>query len=119
MGIMDKLKFWKKEKDFEPLNEPAPLPGEKPSDDLGMPGLGDRSKPPEMPPMEEPEVAPPPHLRDYQPTQPPMPQPQPPVDVHRIEIIDSKLDAIKAILSALEQRLANLERMAGHEKRSW
>jgi hypothetical protein len=116
MGILSKLKFWKKdEEEFVP-KEPTPLPGEKPSDELGMPELGPRPEAPQRPQMEG-DVAPPPHLRDYQPTY--APPGQPPVDMHRIEIIDSKLDAIKAILSALDQRLANLERMAGHERRSW
>ncbi len=111
MGFFDKLKFWKRH--GEEFEAPETLPGEKPGGDLGMPELGPMPKAPEAPRMEEPEVAPAPHMRDYQPTQPPpgqMPSPQ-------LEIISSKLDAIKAILSALEQRIANLERMSKYERK--
>ena len=110
MGILSKLKFWKRhEEEFE-MPKPEPLPEEK-AGDLGIPGLGERPKAPEMPKFEEPEVAPPPHMREYPAAQPPGAVPSP-----QLQIIDSKLDAIKAILSALEQRMASLERAAGHEK---
>jgi len=111
MGFLDKLKFWKRHEDeFE---MPESLPGEKPGSDLGMPELGPMPKEPQMPQMEEPEVAPAPHMRDYQPA--PMPTGTP--TSAQLEIISSKLDAIKAILSALEQRIANLERSSRYEKR--
>lgn len=110
MGIFDKLKFWKKhEKEF---SEPTAPPGES-GKDLGMPELGPMPKAPEDPRFAEQDVAPPPHMRDYQPTQPPEQMQQSP----QLEIINSKLDAIKAILSALEQRLANLERSSKYEKK--
>ena len=115
MGILSKLKFWKRhEEEFE-MPKPEPLPEER-GEELGIPGLGPRRRVPEAPKFEEPEVAPPPHMRDYQPTQP---YPQQMAPSPQLEIINSKLDAIKAILSALEQRLANLERTSGHEKKYW
>lgn len=135
MGIFDKLKFWKKEDefDFDKLagDTSTGLPDEsKPmQDDLGL-GKSSLDKEPEMPgmPKTEPSTSP----FDQPKTEPVTPQPtQPTGDVQSyqlpnrdLELINSKLDTIKAILMSLDQRTANLEKVAGVEqerekKRLW
>lgn len=116
MSFFDKLKFWKKDEDefdFSKLPEEKPA---GPSDDLGMPELGPMPQEPQAPRFPEPETAPPLHMRDYQPQYPPQ-QPYPSQDrsAAQLEVINSKFDAIKAILSALEQRISMMERRHGKD----
>ncbi len=120
MAIMDKIFFWRhKEPDF-PKEE---LGLGKPEMDLGKEQLG---LPEEEPigagiapsgafpgaPPTPPEAPAAPAIH----TPPGMPQPgtppgMPPVGKD-IEIISAKLDALKAVLDSINQRLTNLERIA-------
>ena len=46
---------------------------------------------------------------------------QQPIDKREIELLNSKLETIKAILAAMDQRLANIEKAAGidQKQRLW
>ena len=104
MGIFSKL-FHKKEDDFDSVvNENLQNSGLPPQEDLN---LGEKS------PFDEPQTAAQQHFE--QPTQPPaIPTSQ---DDHQLELISSKLDTIKALLNSLDQRVANLEQVAGVQKK--
>lgn len=114
MGILSRL-FGKKEKEPD-------LPGmeglgheEGAPERWGMPELGPTPKPPARPEQayEEPSIAPPMQER----TAAPAPSYQG-SSGPQLELINSKLDAIRAVLQSLEMRLANLEKIAqgGEEK---
>ncbi|MBI4153348.1 hypothetical protein HY497_02395 [Candidatus Woesearchaeota archaeon] len=120
MGIFSRL-FRKKDdfglKDELGLDGPSykPVSG----DELGLPELEKRSSLPELPEDDfpEPEVSP---LHGYrpqtrlQPVQPGAMQPQPGTFQARdIELILSKLDTIRSILTNLDIRISNLETVAG------
>ena len=86
--------------------------GEASPEGWGMPELGPAPKPPEQPRFEEPSVAPGPAERPQ-----PMAHGSAPMAAgHQLEIINNKLDAIKAILTSLELRIANLEKIAHGEE---
>ncbi len=127
MGFLKRL-FGKKD-DFD-LDAPLPgegLPGEKP-----IQGLNDFSKDTSLPTdnlgLDEKPVIPdepqssglPSHLEDpLAPSQPALTKtaPTPPGTPQRdLELINSKLDTLKAILTSMDQRIANLEKVAGVEK---
>ena len=103
----------------EDLGAPvAPMTPEQ----LGLPELRETETPEPIPPT--PEPAPPTEFQEptlsplrqtYQPgaVQPP---PQPALTTRDVEVILSKLDAIKAILTSLETRLAALERIASGQQ---
>jgi hypothetical protein len=106
MGIFDALKFWKKEEDEFSLDEP-------------LPGMEEQPVIPEEPAMPTHPSAPfhpgpapsselPSHVEE--PSVPPGAAVQPMMS-RDIELINSKLDAIRAILTSIEQRIAALERM--------
>ena len=112
MGIFGKI-FGKKE---DSLGFDEPLPGSDPlvSDDLGM------NEKPIMPSDGElPQHLSEPMMPDM-PTEQQTTRPQtnsqgtPPRD---LELINSKLDTLKAILNSMDQRIANLERAAGVEQK--
>jgi len=128
MGIFDKLAFWRKEDDFDFDNLAAKEMGQPPAmgDNLGLdqqpPGLEERSPFDQPMPGTQPL---PTHLEE--PTAPGFQQPPPragisatpqPIGGNRdLELISSKLDTVKAILTSMDQRIANLERAAGVEKK--
>lgn len=104
MGMMDKLKFWKKEEsppeypetpEFSPSEEPAPAGMEHMGMPRPVPGLTE-------PPMDVPPAF------DQQPRafaqQPAMSSDQ------QLQLINSKLDTIKAQLETVLQRLERLEK---------
>lgn len=137
MGIFDKLAFWKKKDDLDlgkdfgadlglgPANQPmgsdlgTPSQGMQrdlglPSRDIGMPedtgfGAMGATQPPGQPsPMQQPFGAP--------------VQPQQPTEREKsdkFEVVSAKLDSIRYTLESINQRLANLERIAygEHEKK--
>ncbi len=139
MGIFSKLAFWKKKdylglgNDFGadlgmgPEDTGADWGSQKqygmgrglglPSRDLGMPedtGFGAMGQaPPGQPsPMEQPFGAP---MQPRQPT-------QADYQTDKFEVVSAKLDSIRYTLESINQRLANLERMAygEHEgKKRW
>lgn len=116
MGFFDRLAFWKKRDDFAALQPAAGM------DPYGLQPMG-------MPPGLQP-------LPPLQPVQP-MPQfgamPPPPIggfgmEVQSLqsaqsygaskdfEVISAKLDALRAAVESISQRLANLERIARGEQ---
>lgn len=108
MGILGKLKFWKR--DELGLGEELAMPkGNLPADELGLesPGL---PKTPQMPQMQAPEAVQEPRLMQ-QPQQPQYYGPN-----RDLELVAAKLDALKATLDNINQRLANLERVAYGEE---
>ena len=126
MGIFDKLKFWKKEDDFD--FDSLTNTGKDPfaGDDLGL------NKPQEAAPsMGMNEKSPFEQLDQHaagmagEPAPAPMPQASPSRGGgggRDLELVNSKLDTIKALLNSIDQRVANLERASGvqkEEKRLW
>jgi len=134
MGLLDKLKFWEKDDEFE-LGKPdfgAPLPGEQRGGEIAPPGglpgergsadfglgpspgapgaLGGQEKvpaafPQQMPPR-EPRVT------------PAAPIQAPPITgaTRELEIINLKLDSIRNTLENMNIRLERLEKMARGEE---
>jgi hypothetical protein len=130
MAILDKLAFWKKKDEFD-LGDLGPMPGEE--KDKGMPSATPSpfekemgTEPSGFP--EEPSTHPSPAAGvpeepsgpDFSappggpaPTHPAAAQMPSPASGNRdIELISAKLDAIKAMLENINQRLATLERIA-------
>ena len=119
MGFFKRL-FGKKD-DFD-LDEPLPgnLPGDTmsdlkdnslPTDNLGLDEKSPHESPSsELPPhLEEPTSSPEQPAAFNKPTSPGTPQ-------RDMELINSKLDTLKAILGSMDQRIANLEKAAGVEQ---
>lgn len=137
MAILDKLFFWRKKEEPSPAEKPPELglPGEE---ELGLKPPGGLEEeptvagiaPPGAPPM--PHEAPghmprpahePPEIPTPSPTTAPPgfapPQPMAPPISKDIELISAKLDALKASLDTLNQRLANIERIARGEHETY
>lgn len=129
MGMLDKLKFWKKD-EFSSLGLG--------DDDFGMKDTGEdnmfgeeprpsmqgdlnrmNERPAQMPPMEpeEPKF----EMPKYEEVQRPVRQEMPMYAQNKdMEIISAKLDYIRASLESINTRLANLERIArGEYERRW
>jgi len=122
MGILDKLLFWRKDDEFD-FDKIAADHSEIPRDDLGLdrkPAGLDEKSPFDQPdildqpnPLDQASTELPPHLQ--RPATPPTTQAQ---ETNRdLELISSKLDTLKAILTSTDQRIANLERAAGVERK--
>ena len=118
MSVFKKLLFWKREDefDFDDLAEKEIQRG-IPQDDLGLEQkpLTDEQPlfPDDQPTLDSPFTPPSrPRLQSRTPTTPPA------AGADRdIELINSKLDTIKAMLTSLEQRMANVEQALGGEKK--
>ena len=133
MGILDKLMFWKKEDEFADigLGDKENLPfGDQfgtPPGGANPPGLGS------TPGMDQGGMAPGSSPAGSTPPQPSMPSfgapspqpqyspqpsynPQQDLESKNLEVISSKLDAIRASIESLNQRLANLEAIARGEE---
>ncbi len=96
MGILDKVKFWKKD---VALKDETALP---PSGPMGLPEQGYPSPPQQYSyPVQEPRAF------------------QERVSGKDLEMINAKLDAIRAYLESINQRIANLERIAYGETRRY
>ncbi|MBU0470598.1 MAG: hypothetical protein KKA62_04480 [Nanoarchaeota archaeon] len=124
MGILDKLMFWKHDDEFDfdktALSHEAidyHKDAEFPKDHLG---LEEKSPFPEEHPEEHPS---PDYFKSsaernnrgtasFQ-----RPAPPPPSSNRELELINSKLDTLKAMLINIDQRLSNLEKAAGVEKK--
>ena len=108
MGILGKLAFWKHD-DFKDLPSPELGLGKEHDTALGI-GDHDFTPPPGQIPSEEPNPVYPQHNMSAQ---------QPASDVSKdIQILSAKLDSLKAILDNLNQRLANIERIANEAQQS-
>ena len=116
MGILNKILFWRHddELDFDKLAEQQLA--KSPKDDLGLEPMPDFEEKPLFP---EQEPAKPTMLRGSPYKQTTFQQqaafPSSESIEKDLELISSKLDTIKAMLSSLDQRAANLERAAGVE----
>jgi len=132
MTILDKVMFWKKKDEFSDIGlgdkdnlafgddfgaqpgapgatpgaAPGAPPGLGPSPDLGPdPGLGAQPSAPPGP-APQPFQQPPPQVQQ------PSYNPQQDLEAKSLEVISSKLDALRASVDSLNQRLANLEAIA-------
>lgn len=105
MSAFGKLKFWKKEDEFDfdqnPLPEPA---GEEPGKSSQWP-LDEKSPFPEEPALPLGKTSASSYTSPNRGRDP------------DLELINSKLDTLKAMLSALEQRLATLEKSLESNKK--
>ena len=109
MGFFGKI-FGKKEDDLD-----QELGGmENPGDSLHQDGLDLEEKPVvpgiSQPPQDFGSQSP---LSEH-PAAPAMARPQ--ISVRDIDLLNSKLDTLKAILNSMDQRIANLEKAAGVEQ---
>ena len=130
MSILDKLQFWKHDDpDFDSLLDKEMAPPQQEEDHLGLDqkhlGLEERS------PFDQDSIKAqggrqPPPVQPNLPSEPqsygrhqlqnqPMPNTFP---GNNQELINSKLDTIKAILNSMDQRLMNLERNMGTDKKN-
>jgi hypothetical protein len=115
MGILDKVKFWKKDDDFE-MDDFDKMATDSassgvPKDDLGLgPSVLDK---------------PAPATTQQDPLAPAALSPEPPKTTNsdspdimnrELELISSKLDTIKFLLQSLDQRVAHIEKIAGVEE---
>jgi hypothetical protein len=129
--MLEKLKFWKKKEDFSDLglDKDISMGGDfgmpkPPEDNLGLPPSTTNFNQPQSTPNYQPST---PIGFNQQPTyQPPQHSYQQPtlmgqsqtqvqndsVMGKNIEIVSYKLDALKAALDSINQRLANIERVA-------
>ena len=115
MGILNKLLFWRHddELDFDRLANEQLKTGIK--DDpfgLNQPDIEERSPFPEEHGRPTTARGSPYKQTNFQQQAPAFPQPTENI-TKDLELISSKLDTIKAMLSSLDQRTANLERAAG------
>ncbi len=124
MGILDKVMFWKKKDEFKDLglgdkdnlafgNEfgAAPGTGLGPTPGTGQ-GFGQQSQG-----FTPPEPTPRPSMPSYPQPQFQQQQSYGSQDTNaKMEVISSKLDAVRASLDSLNQRLANLEAIARGEE---
>ncbi|MBS3166421.1 hypothetical protein J4444_04830 [Candidatus Woesearchaeota archaeon] len=132
MSVFDKLKFWKKEDlDFDRMADKE-MTGMPMDDNLGFEqdnlGLEEKSPFPEEPnmgqsafPLREkaPSFQQQSTYREVQPTQSSQAQSTPSAS-KELELINSKLDTLKAMLSSMDQRMEHIERSSGEKKeRLW
>ncbi len=129
MGFMDRIAFWKKKDEFGDigLGDKGPGLGPDPAaSDLGLgPSPGGPESPdlnlgmPQQPPMQQPSLQPPQPSLQPQFQQQPAPPQQGFTAEKDLEVISSKLDALRAALDSINQRLTNLEAIAkGEEEQS-
>ncbi|MBD3249791.1 hypothetical protein GF336_07125 [Candidatus Woesearchaeota archaeon] len=121
MGLLDKIMFWKHDDEELPSAAP-PLGLEKDNLGLGIDqqsaGAGAAPSIPQTQEFERPGVSTPSQFQQQQyPQQQPRQQfqqqyPQQQVSSKDMELISAKLDALKSALDSMNQRLANLERIA-------
>ena len=119
MGIFDKLFHRHKEDDIFGDMGKDPF-GKEPSAEEDRLGLQSSSPIPESPPEETPSHDPfatqPPESPVHPGVTPTTPTAPGTVD-RDIELVSSKLDTIKAILTSMDQRIAKLEKAAGVEEK--
>lgn len=136
MGVFDKLAFWKKKDDFADLKSKDPFGpdmGQPPGPDSGFGGPDPFASPPGMPQHHDPGMGDPnsplmnPPSPQFPPEAPPGYQPpggmSPPppsadsdyINSKNLEVISSKIDAIRATLDSINARLSHIEHLAGAE----
>jgi hypothetical protein len=133
MSFLDKVKFWKKKDDFSDLDLGKDF--DLGSDDLGKSPIdssksfSDSFNDQDNQPIQQEQSqysAPsaPESFSQISDARPPdiqsVPSYQPPQTSQDLQLVSAKLDAIKAYLDTINQRLANLENMArGHDEKRW
>ena len=121
MGFFSKLAFWKKKDDFGDLGKDLGMDlNQGPSPDLGM-GLEPNQQFPQQQPYQKyPSFQPSQNFQAPAFQQSPYPQPSQSSDNYiaskNLEVISSKLDALRASLESISQRLANIEAIARGEQ---
>ena len=118
MSILGKLKFWHKEDDLDFDSLADKEMGKMPASDFGtdhaQPGLEEKPffpQEPEAEPMSTPRF-------QSSPSRAQQPSFTSPQSANRdLELINSKLDTLKAILNSMDQRIAHLEQTSGVEKK--
>jgi hypothetical protein len=129
MGILDKLMFWKRDEElnFDHLadqemnnNFSDPLTQQQ-NDGLGLnekPLFDDPSQNTGFPPSSPDSLSQPSAFQQTSPFQGQAPAPPTMSGGNRdLELMNSKLDTIKALLNSLDQRVANLEKSLGTGKK--
>jgi len=114
MGLLSKLKFWHKEDDLDFDTLADKDMGKMPQTDLGLEqshGIEEKS-----PFGDEPEVFTGPRFQTSKLQNTPSFNQSPPAN-RDLELINSKLDTLKAILGSVDQRIAHLEQTTGVEKK--
>ena len=123
MAFFDKLAFWKKKDDLGDLGKDLGMDKDLglgmdtgPSPDLGM-GL-DMPQPQQQPFQKYPSFQQPSFQSQpaFQPVQQPTYQGDNYINSKNLEVISSKLDALRATLESINQRLANIEAIARGEQ---
>ena len=123
MGIFGKLAFWKKKDDLDNLGKDLGLDkelgldlGAGPSPDLGM-GIEPAQQQPyqKYPSFQQSGFQPQPSFQS-QAFQQPSYQSDSYIASKNLEVISSKLDALRASLESINQRLANIEAIARGEQ---
>jgi hypothetical protein len=125
MGILDKIKFWKKDEDefgFDDFSDKTmqqsippdntgfskdPIPGQTEKSPFDQPSTEESLSPPNFGEVQKPISTP------TAPAPPSVPQ----SSQRDIELINSKLDTIKALLASMDQRMSNIEKAAGVQKK--
>lgn len=132
MGVFSKLAFWKRDSDFAKMDKdpfgggkdpfagigaPGGMPG-TPGADMSMPGAGaDPFAPAGFP--QQPAFSPSSFSQQQSFAAQPAQQSYayvPPQSGSDLQVISAKLDAIRATLDSLNQRVANIERLAYGEQ---
>ena len=130
MGIFSKLAFWKKDDDFNFDDIASKDMGKDlfKGDDLGLKEqpLTQEKDPFAMPTeKEQPSLSPPDEqtsgiqqLREQnQQTMQPQQRAATGISARDVDLLSSKLDTIKALLNSMDQRIANLERASGVQRK--
>ncbi len=136
MAFFNKLAFWKKKDDLGDLGKDLDLgkdfdlgkdlsgPNMGPDMGLGLDsnppdfGAHQQSPPLHSPPMGQPSYPPPQNftpISPYPSSQPPYPDPSI-ITQKNLEVLASKMDALKAMLESINQRLVNIESIARGEQ---
>ncbi|MAG91050.1 hypothetical protein CMO83_00065 [Candidatus Woesearchaeota archaeon] len=125
MGLLGKLAFWKKSDDLGDIGkdlgldkdlgmgQPGLDAGQGPSPDLGM-GLD--QGPQAQPFQKYPSFQPQPGFQQAPSFQPPAPSNDNYINSKNMEVISSKLDALRVSLDSINQRLSNIEAIARGEQ---
>ena len=114
MGLLGKLAFWKRKDDFGDIGKDLGIDKDigldGPSPDLGL----------SMPQQQDPQAYQ--RYPSFQPNQNFQPAYQAPLSdsnviiTKNLEVLSSKLDALKATLDSMNQRIANIEAIARGEE---
>ena len=122
MGVLDKLMFWKKddEFDFDNVAKKEMQNAGIPHDDLNIETKSPWEEKSVFDAQDHPPITAPPLGQKFPPQPSPYQQQNVPASAgnHDLDLINSKLDTLRAMLQSIEQRLVGLERTGGTEEKS-